>query len=99
MLAKPNSFVSRQGSATWQIFEWCSGYGREVLLTRRRAVSSLIFGSLAMWPNCSPAQEPTPSRRRRKGLLVRPGSVDLLNTRSKVVLELDGQLQIEGTRS
>jgi hypothetical protein len=41
------------------------------------------------------AQPPKTDKKSRAGLLVRPTDVNVLNTRVKIVLELDGQLRID----
>ncbi|MCA9262045.1 MAG: hypothetical protein KDA61_22665, partial [Planctomycetales bacterium] len=85
--------------------QWEANSGRHELLPprllRRRFLTAISLAGistvgLAELGAQSPARpSPAPSTTKSNGLLVRPQGVRQLETRSKIVLELEGQLQIK----
>ncbi len=68
-------------------------------LTRRTILQALAWGAVVPCVGVAqdklPVSRPSAAAASRKGMLVRPDSLDLLNMRCKIVLELEGQLQID----
>lgn len=79
------------------------GFPTRILSTRRAAlrgaIGAALAGGLASLPagglRAAAPGAPGTGAAKRTGLLVRPGAVEMLHTRSKMILELEGQLQVE----
>ncbi len=72
--------------------------GNPASFSRRRFVSSLSVAALAMEVQVAQAQTTAPPRQPSPAapiLLVQPSKLEALNTRAKIVLEIDGKLHIE----